>query len=137
MVYFNPTILINHFECELCKPRVPVGDPWFRQLGTGLHSRRWVGGEQAKIHLLLPIACITTRTIPHKPPTWPVENCLSQNQFLVPKRLRTTGLNALLKREVLRVDKNARLNCKLSTKHIQLDPVTGPSFISNSNIKFW
>ena len=33
-------------------------------IGTGLHSRRWVVGEQAKLHLLLPIAHMTTWTIP-------------------------------------------------------------------------
>ena len=31
-------------------------------LGTGSHSRRWVAGKQAKLHLPLPIACITAWT---------------------------------------------------------------------------
>ena len=61
-------------------------------LGNGLHSRKWAEGEQAKLHLLLPIAFISAWTIPPPPAPSPWKNCLPQNWSLVPKMLGTTDL---------------------------------------------
>ena len=94
---------------------------WYQsQFGTGIHSRRWAVGEQAKLHLylqLFPIAHITAwAPLPvrsaavldsHKsknptalessqnhtrsPSLW--KSCLPQNQSLVPRRLGITVLD--------------------------------------------
>ena len=58
-------------------------------LGTGPHGRRWAVGEQAKLHLRLPIACVTAWTTT---PPIPWKNCLPRNWSLVPKRLGTAAL---------------------------------------------
>ena len=81
MVYFRDPQPLD------CGP-LPVGG----LLGTRMHSRRWVAGEWAKLHLPLPIARITPGTIspPSPPGTW--KKCLPWNWSLVPKRHGTTGL---------------------------------------------
>ena len=62
-------------------------------LRTGPHSRRWAVGQQAKLHLPLPIVHITAWTIPPiaRITTPPWKNCLPRNRSLVPKRLGTTA----------------------------------------------
>ena len=107
----NPLLRFNNLLQQLTEPRetfhllllvyykgyykAGVPNPWTVDqywsvvcglLGTGLHSRRWAVGKRAKLHLLLPIACITARTIPHP---HLLKNCLPQNWSLVPKRLGT------------------------------------------------
>ena len=82
-------------------------------LGTELHSRRYMTGEQATLHLLLTVAphrlhyCLSSASCSTNsinvmcsnhpttiPPTQysPWENCLPWSQSLVPKRLGTSAL---------------------------------------------
>ena len=67
-------------------------------LGTGPHGRRWAAGKRAKLHLLLPIACITTWTIVcittwTIPTPGPWKKCLPWSRSLVPKTSGTTDLD--------------------------------------------
>lgn len=60
---------------------------------TSLHRRRQAAGEQVKLHLPLPITCITaSKSILNLPPLSPWKNCLPQNQSIVPKRLGTAAV---------------------------------------------
>ena len=59
-------------------------------LGTGLHCRKWMAGDPAKLHLPLLIARFAT-WIPLPPPHLWI-NCLPQIQSLVPNRLGTSNV---------------------------------------------
>ena len=100
-IFFIHSSVNGRLSCFHVLATVNWGSPTHRPqtgtslglLGTGPHSMRWAAGEQAKLHLPLPIARITAWTILPTPTHHPWKNCLPQNCSLVPKRLGTAVVN--------------------------------------------
>ena len=90
--FYNTLVLVYVFYSRGPQPLDHGLVPICSLLGTGLHSRMWVAGERAKLHL--PLSIVPHHSYYHlsHPLPGPCKNCFLWNQSLVPKSLGTTCL---------------------------------------------